>query len=178
MNGHSLPWLDTAWEPETLREEPLEDLLETAVEFSDATEGMLERLAAIRVSLSDGGIDVTVTIDGQLVALSLSDKAMELGGPGIATAVHRLTTEAAARAISQGIAVLTPIVGIEIAEQLSAATGLDALNAEAAAEPVTASATAPATTPEPRPVPERRRRPAPVVDDEDFSTLETWAVRD
>ena len=153
MTQHRLPWLDTPWEPEALREEPLEQLLERSVEFADATEGLFDKLEAVRASAGGSGIAVTVTLDGRLTELTLSEEALALGGARLAAEIHRLTTEAAADALSLGIAVLTPVVGIEMAAQLAAATGLD-------------EAAAPA-----------RRRSAP-VGEEDFSTLETWAVRD
>jgi hypothetical protein len=168
MTQHRLPWLDTPWEPEALREEPLEELLDRSVQYEDATEGLFDKLGAIRASASGSGIALTVTLDGQLVGLTLSDEALELGGPKLAAEIHRLTTEAAADALSQGIATLTPVVGIDVADQLAEATGLNKANERAAAEPV--------ETP-PVKVAARPRRPAP-VDDEDFSTLETWAVRD
>lgn len=171
MTTHRLPWLDTPWEPEALREEPLEDLFERTVEFEDATEGLFDRLGAIRVSASASGVSVTVTLDGQLVGLTLTDEALELGGAKLAAEIHRLTTEAAADALSQGIAVLTPVVGIEVADQLAKATGLDQVN-ERRQEPP-----APAETPAPVAVTPRPRRPAP-TDDDDFSTVETWAIRD
>ena len=162
MSTHRLPWLDTPWEPESLREEPLAELLDRSVEFADATEGLFDKLGAIRVSASGSGISVTVTLDGELVGLTLSAKALEQGGAKLAAEIHRLTTEAAADALSQGIAALTPVVGIDVADQLSAATGLDEVNTSA---PVAATTSRP-------------RRPAPMVDEDDFSTLETWAVRD
>ncbi|TDP96074.1 hypothetical protein [Labedaea rhizosphaerae] len=177
MTRHRLPWLDTPWEPEALRDEPIEELFDRAEQFSDATEGLFDRLGAIRASTSGSGIALTVTLDGRLVELTLSDAALRLGGAKLAAEIHRLTTEAAADALSQGIAVLTPVIGIDVAEQLAAATGLDKMNAadSAAAEVPPVKAPVEATV---EAAPARPRRPAPAVDDEDFSTLETWAVRD
>jgi len=170
MTLHRQPWLDTPWEPEALREQPLEELLDRSVQYADATEGLFDKLGAIRSSASDAGISVTVTLDGQLVGLTLTEEAIELGGAKLAAEIHRLTNEAAAEALSRGIATLTPVVGIDMAEQLAAATGLNE------AKERTAVSVAPPVEQTPAPV--RPRRPAPLVDEEDFSTLETWAVRD
>ena len=173
------PWMSTPWEPEALREAPMEQLLERSVEFEDATEGLFDRLGAIRTSASESGITVTVTLDGQLTDLTLTDEALKLGGAKLAATIHRLATEAATDALSRGIAVLAPVVGAEVTRQLAAATGLDKAKEQAAAEE--ASATAAAAKPADvtvKAAPVRPRRPAPLVDDEDFSTLETWAVRD
>lgn len=115
-----------------------------------ATNDVFDRLGAITATAADDGVHVRVNLEGRLVGLELSPHALAAGPAALAATIFRLTQEASATALNTGIEVLAPEVGEELTAELR---GL-VLPAPA---PV---AVAPA------------RRPA----EDDFSTVESWAV--
>ena len=64
------------------------------------------RLDAIRHTLRDGGVSVTVNLYGRLVDLTIDHRAMRMRATDLAAHLHRLTTEATAAALAEGAAVL------------------------------------------------------------------------
>jgi len=121
-----------------------------------AADGVFDRLGAITATAADDGITVRVNLEGCLVGLELSPHALAAGPAALAASIFRLTQEASATALNAGIEVLAPEVGAELTAELR---GL--VLPPPAPEP---AATAPTAAP---------RRP--VVED-DFSTVESWAV--
>lgn len=162
------PWVVSPWTADDLDEQTVDELVELAVEYDERTDGMFDELAAIRSTVVDEktGITLTSTIDGMLVKLELSEKAIELGAATLAAEIFRLSQQAAAQALNRGIAVLAPVVGIEVATALTVSAGLDEYTTD---DDKPAEQAQPAAKKSQRP-------PRPPVLEEDFSTIETWAV--
>ena len=104
-------------------------------------------LSAITARASGDGIEVTVNLEGRLIALELAPHALAAGPGPLAAEIFRLVQEASATALNAGIEVLAPAAGDDLAAELRALV-----------------------LPAPAPV---SPRPAP---DDDFSEVETWAV--
>jgi hypothetical protein len=98
---------------------------------------VLAELGDITTTAAADGVEVTVNVEGKLVGLSIAPEAR---GPGLAALIVRLTEEASAAALNEGIAVLAPFVAAEVTDELRALV-------------------LPPREPE-----------------EDYSTVETWAV--
>ncbi len=103
---------------------------------------VLAQLSTITASAAADGVEVRVNVEGRLVGLSLTPEALALGQK-LADTIVRLTEEASATALNEGIEVLAPHVAAELTDELRALT-----------LPV---------------VP-------PQASEEDYSTVETWAV--
>ena len=65
------------------------------------------QLDAIRHSVTDGGVSVTVDLHGKLVDLRFDQQAMRLRAAELAAKIHQLTAQAAAAALAEGSRVLT-----------------------------------------------------------------------
>ncbi len=115
-----------------------------------AAPDVFSRLSAITATASSDGVVARVNLEGRLVELALEPHALAAGHTALAATIFRLTQEAAASALNAGIEVLAPVAGEELTAELRA------LTLPAPAEPV-------------RPV----RQP---VVEEDFSTVESWAL--
>jgi hypothetical protein len=101
---------------------------------------VLAQLSDITTSAAAVGVTVTVNVEGRLVALSLTPQALEAGPKALAALIFRLTEEASAAALNEGVAVLAPFVPEELTAEL-------------------------------------RALPLPTGEsEEDYSTVETWAV--
>lgn len=116
---------------------------------SAAAPGVFGRLSTITATAAADGVVATVNLEGRLVGLTLEPRALAAGPTALAATVFRLTQEAAGSALNTGIEVLAPVAGDELTAELRALT---------------------------LPVRVEPTRPAPVAD-EDFSTVESWAVR-
>jgi hypothetical protein len=115
-----------------------------------SVDGLFDRLASITAAAADDehGIEATVNLDGKLVGLSLAPQALSLAPDLLAAAVFTVTQRAAAVALREGLELVAPVAG-DLTAELT--------------ELVESHPGAPAT-PEPRPP------------EEDFSTVETWAL--
>jgi hypothetical protein len=96
-----------------------DELIAASAELSDRTAGVFERLAAITSSIVEGGITVTVNLDGRLIGLELTDEAVRLDPTRLAEEIFRLTQQASASAVADGLAVLEPVAGPDLMELLS-----------------------------------------------------------
>jgi hypothetical protein len=114
-----------------------------------AAPDVFERLSAITATASGGGVVVTVNLEGRLVGLVLEPQALAVAPGALADTIFRLVQEAAGAALNAGIEVLAPEAGDEVMAELLALT----LPAPAESVPVS--------------VP---------VSEEDFSTVESWAL--
>lgn len=123
---------------------------------SEAAPEVFDRLSAITATATGDGITATVNLEGRLVALALEPHALAAGPGPLAAEIFRLVQEASAAALNTGIEILAPVAGDDLAAELRALV----LPEPVKQEPV-------------RPAPVR---PRPAVED-DFSTVETWAVR-
>jgi len=128
----------------------VDELIELGAAAAD--DAVFDRLGAITATADGDGVSVRVNLEGRLVGLDLSPHALAAGPTALAASIFRLTQEASAAALNLGIEVLAPEVGAELTAELR---GL----------------VLPAPAPEPAATPTRR----PIVED-DFSTVETWAV--
>lgn len=101
---------------------------------------VLNELSAITATAAADGVEVVVTVEGRLVGLSLTPQALTAGPVRLARTIFRLTEEASAAALNEGIEVLAPHVTPDVTDELRSLT-----------------------------------IPAP-KSEEDYSTVETWAV--
>lgn len=105
---------------------------------------VLADLSDISAVAAADGVEVTVNVEGRLVGLAIAPQALEAGPAALAALIVRLTEEASAAALNEGIAVLAPFVAEEVTDELRALT----------------------------------LPPSPSQEsEEDYSTVETWAVR-
>lgn len=109
-------------------------------------------LSTITATATGDGIEATVNLEGRLIALELAPHALAAGPAPLAAEIFRLVQEASATALNAGIEILAPVAGDDLAAELRALVLPDP------------------TPPPPAPV---RPRPAP---EDDFSTVESWAV--
>lgn len=77
-------------------------------------------LSLITATASAPGITVTVNLEGRLVDLSLDPHALAATPADLAATIFRLTHEAGAKALNDGIAALTPHVPDDVATELRA----------------------------------------------------------
>lgn len=75
------------------------------------TDALFTHLAAIEATARDRGIAATVNLDGRLTGLTLAPEVMVLSPEELAERVFRLTQQASAEALTQGLDALTPVVG-------------------------------------------------------------------
>jgi hypothetical protein len=92
-------------------EPTVEEMLADANTDTDAADGdtggsLIAALAAIRRGAEDADVSVTVDLHGRLVGLTLGRRAMRLRATELAAVICRLTVEAAAAALTDGLAVL------------------------------------------------------------------------
>lgn len=124
----------------------VDDLIEQSAQ---PTPEVFAALSEITATAGGDGVEVTVNLEGRLIALELAPHALAAGPGPLAAEIFRLAQEASATALNAGIEVLTPAVEDDLAAELRALI-------------LPTAAPAPA-------------RPGPTPDD-DFSTIETWAV--
>ncbi|WP_158882634.1 hypothetical protein [Amycolatopsis anabasis] len=134
----------------------VDELIELAEALPESA-GLSAGLAALRGTAADRGIAVSVNLAGMLVGLELEDEALALGAPALAGEIARLSAEAAANALREGIVAIAAVCGEELAAVIGDQLGIQR-----------------ETTPaEPGPAP---RRPASTVDEGDFGEVQSWAV--
>jgi Trk K+ transport system NAD-binding subunit len=92
----------------------IDELIEAAAELSESSTGLVDRLAGITARAGGAHVEVTVTVDGKLVGLELSDRALRLGADVLAAEIYRLTQQASASALAAGRAILEPVAGDEL----------------------------------------------------------------
>jgi hypothetical protein len=144
----------------------VEELLDANGAMNERADGLFERLGRIAASAADRGVEVRVNLEGRLVALDLSVEAMGLEPDELAAEIFRLTQEASAVALSEGLAALEPVAGAELTAELSEV--IAARPQPRSVEPAEPAEPAPAAPPAPR--------PRSLDDHDDFSAIESWAV--
>lgn len=112
---------------------------------------LFDHLGAITAGVAEDGVEVTVNVEGRITALTLTPQALARGGAHLAAGIFRLTQQAAGIALSEGLATVAPFAGEDLTAELAEIVAV----------------------PDQKPAPPRVR----TVDDEDFSTIESWAVR-
>jgi hypothetical protein len=143
----------------------VEQLLDANTAMNERADGLFERLGRISSAASGRGVEVRVNLEGRLIALDLSVEAMDLEPAELAAEIFRLTQEASAAALSEGLAALEPVAGPELTGELTEMIG---------ARPKPAPAPAPVEIPV---VATTSRPPArPLDDQDDFSAIESWAL--
>jgi hypothetical protein len=143
----------------------VEQLLDANSAMNERADGLFERLGRISCSAADKGVEVRVNLEGRLVGLDLSVEAMGLAPGELAAEIFRLTQEASAAALSQGLAALEPVAGPELTEELSQVIADRPRPAPAPpVEVVEVTTTAP------------RPRVRSLDEHEDFSAIESWAL--
>jgi hypothetical protein len=126
---------------------------------TQATPEVFTSLSTITATAKADGIEATVNLEGRLIALTLEPHALAAGPDRVAAEIFRLVQEASATALNAGIEILASAAGEELAAELRALVLPE-----------------PAKVPEPVQVPEPAAvRPQPPAE-EDYSTIETWAV--
>jgi len=143
----------------------VDQLLEANAAQNERVDGLFERLGRISCAATGKGVEVRVNLEGRLVGLDLSVEAMGLAPGELATEIFRLTQEASAAALSQGLAALEPVAGAELTAELSQ---------------VIADRPRPAPAPPAEVVEVTTAAPAPRIrtldEHEDFSAVESWAL--
>ena len=82
---------------------------------ADLEGGLFDQLAAVTArASSESGVEVTVTLDGMIIALDLAAEALRLGPDALAAEISRLTHQASAAALTLGIDILEPVAGPEL----------------------------------------------------------------
>ncbi|GAB3463966.1 hypothetical protein [Actinophytocola sediminis] len=100
--------------PDTDAEDRLVD------ELNDNVDELFTRLAGIECTAHGDGIATTVNLDGRLTGLTLSATAVTLPPDELAAEIFRLTQEASATALAEGLGALTPVAGEELTARLRA----------------------------------------------------------
>ncbi len=146
----------------------VDELLDANAAMNERADGLFDRLGRISASAADRGVEVRVNLEGRLVALDLSVEAMSLEPAELAATIFRLTQEASAAALSEGLAALEPVAGEEVTAEI--------------AEVIAARPRPPAPVVETPPAPPAPAAPVtsprrPTLDEaDDFSAIESWAV--
>jgi hypothetical protein len=149
----------------------VDQLLDANAAMNERVDGLFDRLARISSAASGRGVEVRVNLEGRLIALDLSVEAMDLEPAELAAEIFRLTLEASAAALSEGLAALEPVAGAELTGEL---TEIIAARPKPPAAPPAAE---PPTQPAPvREVPAAAPRPRSLDDHDDFSAVESWAL--
>jgi hypothetical protein len=81
---------------------------------------VLAALSGITTSAESDGVTVTVNVEGRLIGLSLTPGALEAGPSALAALIFRLTEDASAAALEEGVAVLAPHLPPDLADELRA----------------------------------------------------------
>jgi hypothetical protein len=132
----------------------VDELIELSTETAPE---VFTHLSAITAAASTDDVNATVNLEGRLVALTLAPQALAAGPDALAAEIFRLVQEASAAALNKGIELLAPVAGEDLAAELRALVLPE-----------------PAVLPKPAVLPEPAQpRTAP---EDDFSTVETWAV--
>jgi hypothetical protein len=139
----------------------VDELLDANATMNERADGLFERLGRICTSAADRGVELRVNLEGRLIALDLSAEAMTLAPDELAGVIFRLTQEASAAALSEGLAALEPVAGTELTTELSEIIAARPRPAEPA-EPDTDAPETP--------------RPRTLDEQDDFSTIESWAL--
>jgi hypothetical protein len=146
-----------------MTEYTVEELLDANATMNERADGLFERLGRIATSAADRGVEVRVNLEGRLVALDLSGEAMTLAPDELAGVIFRLTQEASAAALSEGLAALEPVAGTELTAELSEIiAGRPRPSVPTDGEP---DADSPETP-----------RPRRLDEQDDFSAIESWAL--
>ncbi|HEV7649656.1 MAG TPA: hypothetical protein VGP26_16040 [Actinophytocola sp.] len=145
-------------------------LLEANAAMNERADGLFERLGRISAAAADKGVEVRVNLEGRLVGLDLSVEAMGLAPDELAAEIFRLTQEASAAALSQGLAALEPVAGEELTAELSEVIAGRPRPAPPAARPAKPAEVVEVSTAAPAP------RVRTLDDHEDFSAVESWAL--
>ncbi len=146
----------------------VEALLEASAAMNERADGLFERLGRICASASGRGVEVRVNLEGRLVDLDLSVEAMGLEPEELAAEIFRLTQEASAAALSDGLAALEPVAGEELTAHLSEVIAARPQPPVAVRVPEPVPAAAPAPT--------GPARTVSLDESEDFSAIESWAL--
>jgi hypothetical protein len=140
----------------------VDELLDANATMNERTDGLFERLGRIATSAADRGVEVRVNLEGRLVALDLSGEAMTLAPDELAGVIFRLTQEASAAALSEGLAALEPVAGAELTAELS--------------EIIAGRPRPSVPTDEPDADSPETPRPRTLDEQDDFSAIESWAL--
>jgi hypothetical protein len=96
-------------EPRTLT---VDELIAASAALDDRAHGLFDRLAAVTATArGECGIEVTVNLDGMIIAVDLTDAARRLGPDRLAAELTRLTHQAAGTALARGLDILEPVAG-------------------------------------------------------------------
>ncbi|HEY0639936.1 MAG TPA: hypothetical protein VGD67_20040 [Pseudonocardiaceae bacterium] len=101
-----------------------EPTVEEMLEFYDANEpasSLADAVAAVRHTLAEDDVTVTVDVHGRLVDLTLGPRAMRLRGAELAARVRSLAERAAHAALGEAVTMLTPHCSPTLAAVLAAA---------------------------------------------------------
>lgn len=149
----------------------VDQLLDANTAMNERADGLFERLGRISSAASGRGVEVRVNLEGRLIALDLSVEAMDLEPAELAAEIFRLTQEASAAALSEGLAALEPVAGPELTGEL---TELIGARPKPAPAPVPAPVEVPvAATTSRAPA---RQATRSLDDQDDFSAIESWAL--
>lgn len=79
---------------------------------------VLAELSAITAVAAADGVEVRVNVEGRLVGLSLTRQALDTGQVTLAETIVRLTEQASAAALNEGIEILAHYVESDVTDEL------------------------------------------------------------
>ena len=90
----------------------IDELIAASAELDDRAYGIFDRLARITArAAGETGVEVEVNLDGMITAVELTAEALRLPPERLAAEIYRLTHQAAASALHEGMATLEPVAG-------------------------------------------------------------------
>ncbi|HET9138738.1 hypothetical protein [Actinophytocola sp.] len=98
----------------------LDELIAASAELDDRAYRVFERLARITArAAGETGVEVEVNLDGMITAVRLTAESLRLPADRLAAEIFRLTSEAAAAALREGVALLEPVAGEPLLDLLT-----------------------------------------------------------
>jgi hypothetical protein len=98
----------------------VDQLIAASAELDERTRGLSGQLALVTARAnSESGVEITVNLDGMIVAIDLTTDALRLGPDRLAAEIFRLTRQAAGAALAAGIIILEPVAGADLMSLLT-----------------------------------------------------------
>ena len=102
----------------------IDELIEIAEEIPDRL-GLSAGMAELRGSAQGEGVSVTVDVQGMLVELEITDRALALGPERLAAEISRLSTEAGNNVLQAGLKAIRAGCGPDVATAIAGYFKLD-----------------------------------------------------
>ncbi|MDQ3403101.1 MAG: hypothetical protein M3548_06860 [Actinomycetota bacterium] len=98
----------------------IDGLIAAGAALDDRDHGLFAAMSAITATARGAhGIEVTVNLEGKPIALDLGEATRRLSAQALTSELRALIGRASAEALTAGTALLEPVVGKELATQLT-----------------------------------------------------------